>query len=83
MPLIANNIVVAGQKVEQENLASPVIHKSVSAHAPVSTSSNIDRSAALKKSKHDTEHGVLFVDGKEKKISKQSGYLLDMLTLDD
>ena len=29
------------------------------------------------------EHPVLIVNGKEKKVSKRSAYMLDMLTLDD
>jgi len=32
---------------------------------------------------HDEKYHILIVNGVEKKISKKSRYLLDMLTLDD
>lgn len=78
MALIANNIIVGTKPVESvdETSATPVAEST-----PVM--SPVDKKSIIEKTKRNKEHGILFVDGKEKKISSQSKYLLDMLTLDD
>ena len=72
MPIIANNFVVANNKVEapQEPEIPPLI--------PLEEVSMVPRTKLDK-----AGQGILIVDGKEKKISKQSQYILDMLTLDN
>ena len=72
MPIIANNFIVNGEKQEQS--------------APVETQVPLvplEKVSMVARTRYDKEHGILVVDGKQMKVSKQSQYILDMLTLDN
>lgn len=78
MPIIANNIVIAGNQVEQkQETVQPVKPVQVSLK-PLEEVSMVPKTDYSKK-----DQGIVIVDGKEKKISKQSAYLLDMLSIDN
>ena len=72
MPLIANNMIVGNTKVE------------TASSQPLPPLIPLEQVSLVPKTKFDrVNEGILIVDGKEKKISKQSQYVLDMLTLDN
>jgi len=68
MPLIVNNFVVIGQNTENTPVVNEVPKVKAEPASPVSA---------------DSKNHVLIINGKEKKLTKHSAYLLDMLTLDD
>jgi len=75
MPIIANNFIINNNKVESE---------SQPAATDLTPLIPLEQVSMVPKTKLDkVELGILIVDGKEKKISKQSQYILDMLTLDN
>lgn len=83
MPLIVNNMIMGINKSVEPEKPKVVPPQNV---IPVSTPVDkviIDKNSIAAKTKNNKEHGILFVDGKEKKISKQSQYILDMLSLDN
>jgi len=69
MPIIANTVISSGNKSVEPELP-PLI--------PLEQVSQVPKTKLDKVSE-----GILIVDGKEKKISRQSQYILDMLTLDN
>lgn len=71
MPININNMVVGGETVSSAQPAKPIKQASGLAAARVPNSVT------------DIKGTSLVVDGKVKKISKKSAYLLDMLTLED
>jgi len=74
MPIFANNIIVGNNKVEATPNPQPELPPLVP----------LEQVSMVSKVKYDkANEGILIVDGKEKKISKQSQYILDMLTLDN
>lgn len=85
MPIIANNMVVSGNKVESE----PVEKKTVKVQPIQPPMSEVplkplEEVSMVPKMHYDkAKHGIVIVDGKQKKISKQSQYILDMLTIDE
>jgi len=74
MPIFANNIIVGNNKVEDSKPPQPELPPLVP----------LEQVSMVSKVKYDkANEGILIVDGKQKKISKQSQYILDMLTLDN
>ena len=76
MGLIVNKIVVSNDKAEQ---AAPVDPPAKPNPQPVRTLPNQNEIQNIDTSKHH----ILVVDGKQKKISKKSSYLLDMLEIEE
>lgn len=74
MPLIANNIIVGSQ--EQKKTPEKKLEvKPVAKPAPVQEPKPVV--------KETTDHNILVVDGKHKKVSRHSAYMLDMLTIEE
>jgi len=70
MPIISNNFIVTNGNTESSKESKTLIP--------------LEEVSMVAKTKLDkADQGILIVDGKEKKISKQSQYILDMLTLDN
>ena len=72
MPLYANNFLKVGQEMKKKQESTP----------PVLKSSPIQRTQQPESAPSGNHH-VIIADGKHRKISKKSTYLLDMLSLDD
>ena len=81
MGLITNNLVINGKKVEQ-------VEKAQSQPAPqriikrVTTPVQQLQEPDLKNI-DTSQHHILVVNGKQKKLSKRSSYLLDMLEIEE
>ena len=77
MPIIANNMIIGDQKVENKVKIKPVQPSDV----PLKP---LEEVSMVPKMHYDkAKHGIVIVDGKEKKISRHSQYILDMLTIDE
>jgi hypothetical protein len=76
MPLIANNMIIGDKKVEQP---TPKVSSPPADGVPMIPLEKVSR---IPRTKFDKEHSILIVDGVEKKISKHSAYILDMLSVD-
>ena len=76
-------MIIAGEKVEQpvQSTPAPKVSTTPSKLAPIVPLENVSMVARTKYDK--ANEGILIVDGKEKKVSKQSQYILDMLSLDN
>lgn len=77
MPIIANNMIVGNQKVEHKVKIKPV-QPSETPLKPLEEVSMVART-----NYDQAKHGIVIIDGKEKKISRHSQYILDMLTIDN
>jgi hypothetical protein len=69
MPIFANNFIDKGKLVEEIKL----VEVSPPAAAPISE---------VIMAQETENHNLLIVNGKVKKVSKHSAYMLDMLTID-
>jgi len=76
MGLSVNTFIIAGTEKEEQPLPPP---------APVETIAEVKAKASKRKKMNveDIKEPSVVIDGKVKKISKKSAYLIDMLTLDD
>jgi hypothetical protein len=76
-------MIIAGEKVEQpvQSTPAPKVSTPPSKLAPIVPLEKVSMVAHTKYDK--ANEGILIVDGKEKKVSKQSQYILDMLSLDN
>ena len=93
MPIYANNFYVGNNEIESNGhmidfnsntmIIEPVSDDKKSIAEPLATIVPLENISMVPRTHYDKEHGLLVVDGKEKKISKQSQYILDMLTLDN
>ena len=72
MPIIFNKPITNDSVANNQSVEQPKI--------PLVPLENV---SLVTKTRYDKDHHVLIVDGKERKISKQSQYILDMLSLDD
>lgn len=77
MPIKAGNIIIGNQKV----VVTTTTEKPLDAPAPRTVQRPAPNPEPIAE-KADSDP-VLIVNGKQKKVSKRSAYLLDMLTLDD
>jgi len=80
MGLSVNTFIIAG--IEKESATLPPSPPP----PPVETVADVKARASKKKTKmnvEDIKEPSVVIDGKVKKISKKSAYLIDMLTLDD
>lgn len=76
-------MIIAGEKVEQSVEPTPAPKVSTPPSKPAPTVP-LERVSMVTRTKYNkANEGILIVDGKEKKISKQSQYILDMLSLDN
>jgi len=73
MGLIANNIIIGDKKIEQ------VVSKS----QPVQPQIFSDQEKLINENIDTSQHHILVVNGKQKKLSKKSSYLLDMLEIEE
>lgn len=81
MPIIANNMIVGSKPVEE---VKETKLKSFAPQPPVAPLASHENKPIVPKMQYNKEeHGIVIVDGKEKKISKHSAYILDMLSLDN
>ena len=69
MPIFTNNFIDQSKLVEEIKL----VEKTPPASAPISE---------VIEAKETEDHDLLIVNGKAKKVSKHSAYMLDMLTID-
>jgi hypothetical protein len=69
MPIFANNFIDQSKLVEEIKL----VEKTPPAAAPISE---------VIEAKETEDHNLLIVNGKAKKVSRHSAYMLDMLTID-
>jgi len=82
MPLVYGNLIIGQQQAPVEQKQEPVKH----ANNRLSYGNLIIKNQADLRPDTTVKNysgPMLVVDGKEKKISKQSAYILDMLTLDE
>jgi len=73
MGLIANNIIIGDKKIEQVVSKSQPVQPQIFSDQEKPINENIDTS----------QHHILVVNGKQKKLSKKSSYLLDMLEIEE
>ena len=83
MGIIANNLVINGKKVEQveevKTQPQPVPQRTIKrVTTPVQQPQEPDL-----KNIDTSQHHILVVNGKQKKLSKRSSYLLDMLEIEE
>ena len=83
MGLITNNLVINGKKVEQveevKTQPQPVPQRTIKrVTTPVQQPQEPDL-----KNIDTSRHHILVVNGKQKKLSKRSSYLLDMLEIEE
>ena len=83
MGLITNNLVINGKKVEQveevKTQPQPVPQRIIKrVTTPVQQPQEPDL-----KNIDTSQHHILVVNGKQKKLSKRSSYLLDMLEIEE
>ena len=83
MGFIANNLVINGKKVEQveevKTQPQPVPQRTIKrVTTPVQQPQEPDL-----KNIDTSQHHILVVNGKQKKLSKRSSYLLDMLEIEE
>lgn len=69
-------------QIQQEE--EPVVYEGINTHDNIPQRSPTRQvMAAQPRRRYARDEHLLVVGGKEKKIGKQSGYLLDMLTIDE
>lgn len=86
MGIIANNIIITSKQQEQVTKPAPVVRSQPKPQPQpvrqvvrqVATEETIDTSKI-----DTTQHHILVVNGKQKKLSKRSSYLLDMLEIEE
>lgn len=87
MPIFTNNMIIKNSSNQEPKAPDErvVVNQQPDGKVIVKPEPivEVEKVSVVPQTKHDKNKHVLVVDGKEKKISKQSAYLLDMLTLDE
>jgi len=79
MPIFANNFIDQSKLVEEVKLVE--ITPPAAAPIPKPIVSKVISTPAIE-AKETEDHNLLIVNGKAKKVSRHSAYMLDMLTID-